>query len=212
MEDPWARPPADIWSLTADVADAPTERRDVVVRFEAGVPVSIDGESLPLYQLVERMTEAAGAYGYGRLDMVENRRVGIKSRETYEAPGSLALITAHGDLESITIERDLAREKARLEPRYAELVYDGLWFSPLRKALDAFIDSSQTHVTGEVRLTLEAGRCYASGRKADRGLYDYSLATYDAADAFRHEDAAGFVRLWGLSTETVARRQGGLDD
>ena len=210
MEDPWARPPADIWELTAEVADAPKERRDVVVKFEAGVPVAVDGKALPLYQLVEEMTRAAGAYGYGRLDMVENRRVGIKSRETYEAPGALALITAHQDLESITVERDLQREKARLEPRYAELVYDGLWFSPLRRALDAFVDASQEFVTGEVRLTLEPGRCYPSGRRAEHGLYDYELATYDAADAFRHEDAAGFVRLWGLSVETVARRQGGL--
>ena len=211
MEDPWARPPADIWELTAEVADAPAERRDVVVKFEAGVPVAVDGQALPLHELVGLMTQAAGAYGFGRLDMVENRRVGIKSRETYEAPGALALIAAHQDLESITIERDLMREKARLEPRYSELVYDGLWFSPLRRALDAFVDSSQQFVTGEVRLTLEAGRCYPSGRRAEKGLYDYALATYDAADAFRHEDAAGFVRLWGLSVETVARRQGGLE-
>jgi argininosuccinate synthase len=210
MEDPWARPPADIWELTAEVGDAPTERRDVVVRFEAGTPVAIDGRELPLHELVAEMTTVAGAYGYGRLDMVENRRVGIKSRETYEAPGALALITAHQDLESITVERDLAREKSRLEPRYAELVYDGLWFSPLKQALDAFVDASQAFVTGEVRLTLEPGRCYPSGRRAERGLYDYELATYDAGDAFRHEDAAGFVRLWGLSVETVARRQGGL--
>jgi argininosuccinate synthase len=210
MEDPWARPPADIWELTADVADAPRERRDVVVTFAAGVPVALDGVSMPLFELVEALTRAAGAYGYGRLDMVENRRVGIKSRKTYEAPGALALITAHQDLESITVERDLMREKARLEPRYAELVYDGLWFSPLKRAFDAFVDSSQEFVTGDVRLTLEPGRCYPSGRRAERGLYDYELATYDAADAFRHEDAAGFVRLWGLSVETVARRQGGL--
>jgi len=139
--------------------------------------------------------------------MVENRRVGIKSRETYECPGSLALMVAHADLESITLERDLMREKARLEPRYAELVYDGLWFSPLREALDAFISNSQRHVTGEVRLRLEAGRCFPVGRRAERSLYDYELATYEAADAFRHEDAAGFVRLWGLSVETWARRQ-----
>jgi len=210
MEDPWARPPADIWELTADVADAPRERRDVVVTFAAGVPVALDGVAMPLFELVEALTRAAGAYGYGRLDMVENRRVGIKSRETYEAPGALALITAHQDLESITVERDLMREKARLEPRYAELVYDGLWFSPLKRAFDAFVDSSQEFVTGDVRLTLEPGRCSPSGRRAERGLYDYELATYDAADAFRHEDAAGFVRLWGLSVETVARRQGGL--
>ena len=211
MEDPWARPPGDIWELTADVADAPSERRDVVVAFEAGVPVSIDGRALALHDLLAELTSVVGSYGFGRLDMVENRRVGIKSRETYEAPGSLALIAAHQDLESITLERDLMREKARLEPRYSELVYDGLWFSPLRRALDAFVDSTQEHVTGEVRLTLEPGRCAPSGRRAARGLYDYELATYDAADAFRHEDAAGFVRLWGLSTETVARRQGGLD-
>jgi argininosuccinate synthase len=210
MEDPWARPPGDIWELTRDVADAPRERRDVVVRFDEGVPVAIDGRALAAHELVVEMAAAAGAYGFGRLDMVENRRVGIKSRETYEAPGSLALIIAHADLESITIERDLLREKARLEPRYAELVYDGLWFSPLRQALDAFVNASQRHVTGEVRLTLEPGRCAPSGRRADRGLYDYELATYDAADRFRHEDAAGFVRLWGLGLETVARRQGGL--
>ncbi len=211
MEDPWARPPGDIWELTADVADAPAQPRDVVVAFEAGVPVSIDGRALPLHELLAELTTVVGSYGFGRLDMVENRRVGIKSRETYEAPGSLALIAAHQDLESITLERDVMREKARLEPRYSELVYDGLWFSPLRRALDAFVDSTQEHVTGEVRLTLEPGRCAPSGRRAVKGLYDYELATYDAADAFRHEDAAGFVRLWGLSTETVARRQGGLD-
>jgi argininosuccinate synthase len=141
--------------------------------------------------------------------MVENRRVGIKSRETYECPGSLAVLLAHADLESITLERDLMREKARLEPRYAELVYDGLWFSPLKEALDAFMGHAQKFVTGEVRLRLEPGRCFVTGRRADRGLYSYDLATYDAADSFRHEDSAGFVRLWGLSGETWARQQGG---
>jgi argininosuccinate synthase len=150
-----------------------------------------------------------GEYGFGRIDMVENRRVGIKSRETYECPGSLALIAAHADLESITLERDLMREKVRLEPRYAELVYDGLWFSPLRRALDAFVQSAQVDVTGEVRLRLEPGRCFPNGRRAEHALYDYELATYDAADSFRHEDAAGFVRLWGLSLETWSRRHTG---
>jgi argininosuccinate synthase len=119
----------------------------------------------------------------------------------------LAMMLAHADLESITLERDVMREKARLEPRYAELVYDGLWFSPLREAFDAFVDSTQRHVTGEVRLQLEPGRCFVSGRRAERGLYDYELATYEAADSFRHEDAAGFVRLWGLSVETWSKRQ-----
>jgi argininosuccinate synthase len=140
--------------------------------------------------------------------MVENRRVGIKSRETYEAPGALALITAHRDLEDLTLERDLHHEKSRLEPRWAELVYDGLWFSPLKDALDAFVRSSQQHVSGEVRLRCEPGRCYPVGRRSPVSLYDYNLATYDAADSFRHSDAEGFVRIWGLGVQTWAARQG----
>ena len=140
--------------------------------------------------------------------MVENRRVGIKSREVYECPGALALLMAHADLEDLTLERDLAHEKARLEPRYAELVYDGLWFSPLKAALDAFVDESQRFVTGDVRLRCELpGRCIVAGRRSDVGLYDYSLATYEAADRFRHQDAEGFVRLWGLGVATWAARQ-----
>ena len=207
MEDPWAAPPADIYDLTAHVADAPTEPREVVVGFERGLPVSLDGKAMPMDALVLEMGAIAGSYGYGRIDMVENRRVGIKSRETYECPGSLSLIIAHQDLEGITLDRDVMREKQRLETRYAELVYDGLWFSPLREALDAFIDSTQEHVTGEVRLVLEPGRCAPNGRRATAGLYDYELATYEAEDAFRHEDAAGFVRLWGLGVETWSKRQ-----
>jgi argininosuccinate synthase len=139
--------------------------------------------------------------------MVENRRVGIKSREVYECPGSLALIAAHQDLESICLERDVAHEKARLEPRWADLVYDGLWYSPLRQAIDAFVAETQRHVTGEVRLRLEPGVCRATGRRSPVSLYDYGLATYDAADQFRHEDAEGFVRLWGLGVQTWAARQ-----
>ncbi len=209
MEDPWAAPPEHIYTITKPVAAAPAEPREVVVAFSEGTPVALDGAELGLHEMIPRLDELVGAYGYGRVDMVENRRVGIKSRETYECPGALALILAHADLESITLERDAMREKLRLEPRYAELVYDGLWFSPLREALDAFVMSTQRYVTGEVRLRLEAGRCFAVGRRAERSLYDYELATYDAEDAFRHEDAAGFVRLWGLSVETWARRQRG---
>jgi argininosuccinate synthase len=209
MEDPWAAPPDDVYRLTREVADAPTEAREVVVRFVQGLPVALDDATLAVHEIIPRLTELVGAYGWGRIDMVENRRVGIKSRETYECPGSLALVVAHTDLESITLERDVMREKSRLETRYAELVYDGLWFSPLREALDAFVTSTQQHVTGEVRLRLEPGRCFAVGRRAERSLYDYDLATYEADDAFRHEDAAGFVRLWGLSVETWARRQRG---
>ena len=208
IEDPWVAPPSEPYALTADPSHAPTEPWELTVAFEAGKPVSLDGEPMDLVSLIEAVSKRVGSYGWGRLDMVENRRVGIKSREVYECPGSLALIMAHADLESITLERDLMREKARLEPRYAELVYDGLWFSPLRASLDAFMAESQLPVTGEVRLRLEPGRCWVTGRRAEKGLYDHGLATYDATDSFRHEDAAGFVRLWGLGLETVARTQG----
>jgi argininosuccinate synthase len=211
IEDPWVAPPSEPYALTTDPSQAPRDPWELVLRFEAGVPVALEDQAMPLHELVGAVGRLVGSYGWGRLDMVENRRVGIKSREVYECPGSLALMLAHADLESITQERDLMREKARLAPRYGELVYDGLWFSPLRRALDAFVATSQEHVTGDVRLRLEPGRCEVVGRRADTGLYDYELATYDAADAFRHEDAAGFVRLWGLGLETLARKQGPPD-
>jgi argininosuccinate synthase len=205
MEDPWVAPPLDVYTLTRATE---TEPREIVIAFEHGVPVSVDGKAMPLHDLVDAVGSTVGAYGYGRIDMVENRRVGIKSRETYECPGALALITAHRDLEDLTLERDLHHEKARLEPRWAELVYDGLWFSPLKQALDAFVESSQEHVSGEVRLRCEPGRCFPVGRRSPESLYDYGLATYDAADSFRHSDAEGFVRLWGLGVQTWAARQG----
>ena len=209
MEDPWNTPPHGVWLLTQPTA---TEPRDVVIGFEAGVPTSVDGEALSVLGVVQRLNDLVGSYGWGRIDMVENRRVGIKSRETYECPASLALILAHRDLEGICLERDVQREKARLEPRYAELIYDGLWFSPLKQALDAFIDESQRYVTGEVRLHLSPGSCDVEGRRSPHSLYDYGLATYDAGDSFRHEDSAGFVRLWGLSVETWAGTQGQLNE
>ncbi len=205
MEDPWATPPKGVWLLTKQTAQ---ESRDIVIGFEEGMPVSVDGEAMSPATIIGHVNEVVGSYGWGRIDMVENRRVGIKSRETYECPASLALIKAHVDLESICLERDLQREKYRLESRYAELVYDGLWFSPLRESLDAFIAESQKHVTGEVRLHLEPGSCEVEGRRSDSSLYDYGLATYDAEDSFRHEDSAGFVRLWGLGIETWSQRQG----
>jgi len=205
LEDPWQQPPEEVFELTTPTASGPTE---MVIGFEAGLPVTVDGRALPLHELVAEVSRVVGSYGWGRIDMVENRRVGIKSREVYECPGALALIMAHSDLEDLTLERDLAHEKARLEPRWAELVYDGLWFSPLKAALDAFIDDSQRHVTGEVRLRCELpGRCFVAGRRSPVGLYDYDLATYESADRFHHEDAAGFVRLWGLGIETWAARQ-----
>lgn len=208
LENPWSAPPEEPFTMTVNSQDAPSEPRELVVGFERGVPVSLDSEGLGLLEIIERVGAAAGSYGYGRVDMVENRRVGIKSREVYECPASLALITAHQDLEGICLERDVAREKQRVEIRIAELIYDGLWHSPLMQALQAFVDKTQEHVTGEVRLRLEPGRCYGVGRRAPKGLYDHDLATYDAGDTFRHEDSAGFVRLWGLSVETWSRRQG----
>lgn len=208
LENPWSTPPEEPFTLTVDPRDAPAESREVVVGFERGVPVALDGEEMPLVEIVDVLGRIVGSYGWGRIDMVENRRVGIKSREVYECPASLALVLAHRDLESITLERDLAREKQRLEIRFAELVYDGLWHSPLMAALRAFVDRSQAHVTGEVRLRLEPGRCEAVGRRSPASLYDHDLATYEEQDAFRHEDSEGFVRLWGLSVETWSRRQG----
>ena len=205
LEDPWQQPPEEVYELTTPTA---TEPCDMVIRFEEGVPVAIDGRTLPLHELIREVTEVVGSYGWGRVDMVENRRVGIKSREIYECPGALALLMAHADLEDLTLERDLAHEKARLEPRYAELVYDGLWYSPLKAALDAFVEESQRFVTGDVRLRCEIpGRCIVAGRRSPVGLYDYGLATYEAGDRFRHQDAEGFVRLWGLGVETWAARQ-----
>ena len=205
LEDPWEQPPEDVYELTTPTATDPTE---LVITFEQGLPVALDGKRLPLSRLIGEVDRIVGSYGWGRIDMVENRRVGIKSREVYECPGALALLMAHADLEDLTLERDLAHEKARLEPRYAELVYDGLWFSPLKQALDAFVDESQKFVTGDVRLRCELpGRCIVAGRRSDVGLYDYSLATYEAADRFRHQDAEGFVRLWGLGVATWAARQ-----
>jgi argininosuccinate synthase len=205
LEDPWQQPPEEVYELTTPTATEPTE---LVISFEQGLPVALDGRGLPFSALIGEVDRLVGSYGWGRIDMVENRRVGIKSREIYECPGALALLMAHSDLEDLTLERDLAHEKARLEPRYAELVYDGLWFSPLKAALDAFVEESQRYVTGEVRLRCELpGRCIVAGRRSDVGLYDYSLATYEAADRFRHQDAEGFVRLWGLGVATWAARQ-----
>lgn len=204
MEDPWAVPPQGVWLLTKPTE---TEPRDVVIGFEQGMPVSVDGEQLGMLEVIEKLNTIVGSYGWGRIDMVENRRVGIKSRETYECPAALALILAHKDLESICLERDLDREKARFEPRYAELIYDGLWFSPLKESFDAFVDKSQEFVTGEVRLRLSPDSCVVTGRRSEHSLYDYELATYDADDSFRHEDSAGFVRLWGLGLQTWSARQ-----
>jgi argininosuccinate synthase len=208
LEDPWVAPPDDAFARTVASQAAPREPAEIVVTFERGVPVSLDGEATALPALIRRLDALGGSYGFGRVDMVENRRVGIKSRELYEVPGALALILAHRALEDLTLERDLAHWKPGVEQRWAELVYDGQWFSPLRRALDAFVDASQTHVSGEVRLRFDPGACTVVGRRADTALYDLSLATYGSDDAFDQSHAEGFVRLWGLPLKVWASRQG----
>ncbi|MFC5926695.1 argininosuccinate synthase [Micromonospora vulcania] len=205
LEDIWNAPIEDLYSYTSD----PAQDRDadeVVITFDAGVPVAIDGETVTPYQAILELNRRAGAQGIGRLDMVEDRLVGIKSREVYEAPGAIALITAHQELEAVTVERDLARFKKGVDQRWGELVYDGLWFSPLKDSLDAFIDDAQRHVSGEVRLTLHGGRATVTGRRSEASLYDFGMATYDTGDTFDQSLAKGFVQLWGLPSRMAAAR------
>jgi len=205
LEDPWNAPIEDVYSYTADPA-TPREPDEVVISFVDGVPTAIDGKPVTMLEAILALNSRAGAQGVGRLDMVEDRLVGIKSREVYEAPGAIALITAHQELEDLTVERDLRRFKFSVEQRWTELVYDGLWFSPLREALDEFVGSSQRHVTGDVRLRLHAGRAVPTGRRGEGSLYDFELATYDTGDTFDQSLAKGFVQLWGLPSKIAARR------
>ncbi|MGH3614432.1 MAG: argininosuccinate synthase [Pseudonocardia sp.] len=205
LEDIWNAPIEDVYAYTADPAQ-PREADEVVVRFEKGVPVALDGRPVSMLQAVQELNRRAGAQGVGRLDMVEDRLVGIKSREVYEAPGAIALITAHQELETVTVERDVARFKRTVGHRWTELVYDGLWFSPLKAALDAFVAETQTQVTGEVRMTLSGGRAVPTGRRSESSLYDFNLATYDAGDVFDQSLAKGFVQLWGLPSKIAAKR------
>jgi argininosuccinate synthase len=206
MEDPWAQPPEEPMTLTRVRTNEPVE---LTISFDAGLPVAIDGVALSLADLIKNLNDRAGSTGYGRLDMVENRRVGIKSREVYECPAALAIIAAHSDLEDLVLERDVHHEKARLEIRWAELVYDGMWFSPLKEALDSFMLETQRHITGDVRMRFEApGFMRIMGRRSPHALYDYGLATYDAGDKFHHADSEGFVKIYGLGIKTWAARQG----
>jgi len=205
LEDPWHAPVEDLYAYTADPG-IPRVPDDVVVSFTAGVPTALDGRSVTVRQAIEQLNARAGRQGVGRLDMVEDRLVGIKSREVYEAPGAVALLAAHRELEDLTVERDLRRFTRGVQQRWAELVYDGLWFSPLRAALDAFVDSAQQHVSGEVRLRLHAGRAVPTGRRSETSLYDYALATYDTGDTFDQSLSRGFVQLWGLPSRIAAGR------
>ena len=207
LEDPWNEPPADIWETTADLADCPDTPEDVIVGFEGGKPCSLDGEKMSVQDVIVKLDAIAGRNGYGRLDQIENRLVGIKSRECYEVPGGLALITAHKALEDLCLERELLHYKLGLEHKWAELVYYGLWFSPLKKALDAFFASTQTLVTGEVKLRFIKGTCTVVGRRSEYSLYDYNLATYDEGDTFNRDSAAGFIEQWGLPSKVWAKHR-----
>ncbi|MER6949955.1 argininosuccinate synthase [Nonomuraea sp. NPDC000554] len=205
LEDIWNGPTEDVYSYTADPS-VPREADEVVITFEQGVPVKIDGRALTPYQVIDELNRRAGAQGVGRIDMVEDRLVGIKSREVYEAPGAIALIAAHMELENVTVERDLARFKRGVDQRWSELVYDGLWFSPLKDALDALIAEAQRHVSGDIRMTLHAGKATATGRRSEQSLYDFSLATYDTGDTFDQSLAKGFVQLFSLPSKIAAAR------
>jgi len=205
LEDIWNAPTEDVYNYTDD----PSVRREpdeVVITFTHGVPSAIDGEPVGMLAAIEILNRRAGAQGVGRLDMVEDRLVGIKSREVYEAPGAITLITAHQELESVTVERDLARFKRQVEQRWGELVYDGLWYSPLKRALDTFLDEASVNVSGEVRLRLHGGRVVPTGRRSAASLYDFGLATYDSEDTFDQTLARGFVELWGMPSKLAAAR------
>jgi len=205
LEDIWNGPIEDIYAYTKDPA-RPHEADEVVITFEAGVPVAIDGEKVSVLEAIQRLNERAGNVGIGRLDLVEDRLVGIKSREVYEAPGAITLITAHQELENVTLERELGRYKRGVEQKWGELTYDGLWFSPLKRSLDAFVASTQEHVSGDIRMTLHGGRAVVTGRRSGTSLYDFNLATYDTGDTFDHTLAKGFIELHGLSSKIAADR------
>lgn len=214
LEDPMNRPPLDIYTMTTDPEKAPDEATEIEIEFKAGLPVAIDGEEMSYLDIIAKMNEIAGANGFGRIDMIENRMIGVKSRECYEAPGALALIEAHRGLEDMCLEREVLRYKLHIEHDWATLVYNGQWFSPLKHAMDAFLQTTQQCVTGLVRLKFYKGTCTVTGRKSDFSLYDYGLATYDAADTFNHQSAKGFIDLYGLSTRVWAknRREQGVTD
>ncbi len=205
LEDIWNGPIEDVYAYTQDPT-VPRAADEVVLTFEAGAPVAIDGRKVTVLEAIQELNARAGAQGVGRLDMVEDRLVGIKSREVYEAPGAVALITAHQELVAVTVERDLARFGRGVSQRWTELVYDGLWFSPLRRALSGFLDDLNASVSGDVRMVLHGGRAVVTGRQSRESLYDFGMATYDTGDTFDQSLAKGFVELWGLPSKMAAAR------
>ncbi len=201
LEDPWVEPPKDAFDLTVDPREAPDQPEIVQITFKKGKPVSINGEVLPLDDLILKLNKIAGNHGVGRIDHVENRLVGIKSREVYEAPAAMTLITAHQALEALTLTREVAQFKPIVEQKLAQTVYDGLWYSPLTEALLSFIEKTQQYVSGTVKIKLYKGHHQVIGRESANSLYDFDLATYKPEDSFDHQAALGFIKLWGLPTE-----------
>jgi argininosuccinate synthase len=207
LEDPWKEPPEDIYEWTKSPEKAPDKPEYVEIGFEMGLPVSLNGKKMDGLTLIEKLNTIAGRNGIGRIDHIESRLVGIKSRETYEAPAALVIIHAHIALEYMTMTRQQLRFKEMVAREYSDLVYNGLWFSAQREDLDAYIDSSQRFVTGSIRCKLSRGNCIIVGRKSPYSLYSFKLATYDKGDIFNQSDAAGFIRLWGLGTKIQAQEQ-----
>lgn len=205
LEDIWNAPTKDVYTYTDDPTYPPLPD-EVTIRFEEGIPVAVDGKDMTPLQVIQELNRRAGAQGIGRIDLVEDRLVGIKSREIYECPGAITLIEAHQELERVTIEREQARFKRTVDNRWAELVYDGQWYSPLKRSLDAFIDSTQHYVSGEIRMILHGGRATVTGRRSETALYDFSLATYDAGDTFDQSSSRGFIDIYGLPTKLAAAR------
>ena len=205
LEDPWNAPIEDIYEYTQDPNIA-READEVVITFEQGIPVAVDGVQMTPLGVVEHLNAVAGKHGVGRIDVVEDRLVGIKSREVYEAPAAMALIQAHEALESLTLERDVNRYKRGVEAEWSNLVYDGLWYSGLKQSLDAFIDHTQKYVSGDIRLKLQGGRAVVTGQRSAQSLYDFELATYDTGDTFDQSLAKGFIELWSLPSKISARR------
>ena len=205
LEDLWNAPTKDVYSYTDDPTYPPLPD-EVIISFEKGVPVAIDGRPVTPLEAIQEMNRRAGAQGIGRIDIVEDRLVGIKSREIYEAPGAMALLTAHKELENVTLDRDQARFKRGVADRWTDLVYEGQWFSPLKRSLDAFIRDTQKYVSGDVRMVLHGGRAVVTGRRSETSLYDFNLATYDAGDSFDQSNAKGFIEIFGLTSKLAAAR------
>ncbi len=210
LEDPMVEPPEEIFVMTKAIADTPDEPEYITIGFETGLPISINGTKLDPVTLITQLNEIVGKHGVGRIDMLENRVVGIKSREIYEAPALLVLIQAHQDLESLTLTADITQYKRGIEQTYGELIYRGLWYSPLKEALDGFIQKTQERVSGEVRIKLFKGNAIIVGRQSDNSIYAPDLSTYGAEDEFDHKAAEGFIYIWGLPTRVWAQKNRGI--